>query len=72
MKHRELKRGRVQLDEIPIISDQSALNLYIYDTIARGANPNVSPGAKEGIFSYIVRCCRRLLMTTIKWEKGKH
>lgn len=61
MKHRELKRVREQLDEIPIISDQTALNHYVYDTIARNSNRHVVQRAKEGIFSYILGCWRRLL-----------
>jgi hypothetical protein len=61
MKHIELKRVREQLDEIPIISDQTALNYYVYDTIARNSNRHVAQRAKKGIFSYILGCCRRLL-----------
>ena len=61
MRHRDLKRVREQLDEIPIISDQTALTYYVRDTIARNSNRHVTQRAKEGIFSYILGCCRRLL-----------
>jgi hypothetical protein len=66
MNHRELKRVRELHDEIPIISNQWALELYTRDTPldanTKGGNPNVIPRAIEAIFSFIVRCCRRLLM----------
>ena len=66
MKDRELKRVREQLDEIPIISDQRALEWYTrnipVDTNAKGGNPNVIPRAINSVFSCIVRHCRRFLM----------